>query len=96
MMPVCDESVGPPHAVHVPAGEGWAGAGSGWSVHGTVLDARLEERMETVDAARLPEARDMLAPARVAFEAGLALAPEDAAPVYLRSNVARASPRRIA
>ena len=29
----------------------------------------------------------MLGPARAAFEAGLAVAPEDAAPVYLRSNV---------
>ena len=96
MTPVFDESVGPPHTVDVPDGEGWTGAGSGWSVHRSALDARLEGRMETVDAARLPEARDMLVPARVAFEAGLVLAPEDAAPVYLRSNVARASPRRIA
>ena len=96
MTAVFDESVGPPHAVHVPAGAGWAGAGSGWSAYGAVLDARLDGRMEIVDAARLPDARDMLVPAMVAFRAGLAIPPEDAAPVYLRSRVARASPRRIA
>ena len=38
----------------------------------------------------------MLVPARLALEAGLAVAPEDAAPVYLRSRVARAAPRRLA
>ena len=51
---------------------------------------------DAIDAARLPEALDMLAPAKAACEAGLAVAPEDAAPVYLRSNVARAAPKRLA
>ena len=100
MVPVFEESVVPPDAVHVPDAGAWAGAGSGWAVHRAVLEARVANRLgclpEPVDAARLPEAGDMLVPARLALEAGLAVAPEDAAPVYLRSRVARAAPRRLA
>ena len=100
MAPVFDESVGPPDAVRLPDGGGWAGAGPGWSAHRAALDhrlaGRLDDRGDAIDAARLPEALDMLAPAKAACEAGLAVAPEDAAPVYLRSNVARAAPKRLA
>ena len=100
MAPAFEESVVPPDAVHVPDHGGWAGAGSGWAAHRTVLEARVADRLGRpagpVDAARLPEASDMLAPARLALEAGLAVAPEDAAPAYLRSRVARAAPRRLA
>ena len=75
-------------------------AGSGWATYRDVLDdcvaGRLGRPPEPVEAARLPEAVDMLAPAKAGLEAGLAVAPEDAAPVYLRSNVARAAPRRFA
>ena len=100
MAPVFEESVAPPQAVHVPTEGAWAGAGSGWATYRAVLDDCVADRLgrspEPVEAARLPEAVDMLAPAKAAFEAGLAVVPEDAAPVYLRSNVARAAPRRLA
>ena len=100
MVPVLEESVVAPDAVHVPEAVGWAGAGSGWAAHRAVLEARVADRLghraDPVDAARLPEASDMLVPARLALEAGLAVAPEDAAPAYLRSRVARAAPRRLA
>ena len=100
MAPAFEESVVPPDAVHVPDQGEWAGAGSGWGAHRAVLEARVADRLGRpagpVDAARLPEASDMLAPARLALEAGLAVAPEDAAPAYLRSRVARAAPRRLA
>ena len=98
MAPVFDESVSPPHAVPVPAGDGWAQAGPGWRAYRADLEGRLAghlaRRPNMVDARRLPEAVDMLEPARLAIEAGLVVAPEDAAPVYLRSNVAHASSRR--
>ena len=98
MGPVFDESVGPPCAVRAPDGDGWTGAGPGWSAYRADLEERLAnhlaDRPDTVDAERLPEAVDMLAPATLAFEGGFAVAPEDAAPVYLRSNVAPASSRR--
>ena len=100
MAPAFEESVVSPHAVHVPGAGTWAGAGSGWSVYRAVLDGCVADRLgcppERVDATRLPDASDMLAPARLAFESGLAVAPEDASPVYLRSDVARAAPRRLA
>ena len=100
MAPVFEESVVSPHAVHVPGAGTWAGAGSGWSVYRAVLDGCVADRLgrppERVDATRLPDASDMLAPARLAFESGLAVAPEDASPVYLRRDVARAAPRRLA
>ena len=99
MAPVFEESVVAPDAVHVPEAGGWVGAGSGWAAHRGVLEARVADRLERqaepVDTARLPEASDMLVPARLALEAGLAVAPEDAAPTYLRNRVARAAPRRV-
>ena len=94
-----EESVAPPQAVHVPHHGPWAVAGSGWSAYPAILGDRLAGRLdgsrEIVDTDRLPEAIDMLDLAKAAFDAGLAVAPEDAAPVYLRSDVARASPRRL-
>ena len=100
MVPAIEESVVSPHAVHVPAAGTWAAAGSGWSAHRAVLDGRVADRLghppNPVDEARLPDARDMLAPAKLALESGLAVAPEDASPVYLRSRVARPAPRRLA
>ena len=100
MAPAFEESVVAPHAVHVPDAGEWGGAGSGWAAHRAVLEARVADRLghpaDPVDAARLPVASDMLVPARLALETGLAVAPEDAAPAYLRSRVARAAPRRLA
>jgi len=99
MVPAFEESVVSPAAVHRPDAGEWAGAGSGWIAHRAALEERVAGRLgrspEPVDAARLPRASDMLVPARRALEAGLAVAPEDAAPVYLRSRVARAAPKRL-
>ena len=100
MVPAFEESVVSPDAVPVPHARGWAGAGSGWAAHRAVLEERVTDRFgrpaDPVDASRLPRASDMLVPARLALEAGLAVAPEDATPVYLRSRVARAAPKRLA
>ena len=74
MAPVFDESVGPPDAVRAPDGDGWAGAGPGWSAYRAVLEERLADhlgcRPDMADAERLPEAIDMLVPAKLAFEGG--------------------------
>ena len=100
MEAVFEETVGPPHAVRVPNHGRWAGAGPGWSAWRAELErraaGRLEDGPQMLDATRLPEAADMLELASAALDAGGGVAPEDAAPVYLRSNVARASPRRLA
>ena len=96
MAPVFEESVGRPDTVRVPRGAGWTGAGAGWSAHRDVLVPRLAAGLAGMHPERLPEAIDMLAPAKLALEAGAVLQPEDAAPVYLRSQVARAAPKRLA
>lgn len=100
MSPAFDEAVVSPRAVRVPTDGEWAGAGSGWSAQGAALECRVAQEpgclLQSVDATRLPEAFDMLAAAKAAYDAGLAVAPEDAAPVYLRANVARAAPKRLA
>ena len=100
MVPVFEESVRPPHAVPVPAAGMWAAAGAGWSAHRGALVERTTDRLghapHPVDESRLPDALDMLAPAKLALESGLAVAPEDASPVYLRTRVARPAPRRLA
>ena len=95
MAPVFEESVGPPDSVQVPEGGEWTGVGAGWAAHRQVLEPRLAANLGGVDAERLPEAIDMLTPASFAVEAGAVLAPEDAAPAYLRSQVARAAPKRL-
>ena len=100
MVPAFEESVVAPHAVRVPAAGAWAAAGSGWSAPRAVLDERVADRLgpppAVVDEARLPDARDMLGPAKLALASGLAVAPENASPAYLRSRVARPAPRRLA
>lgn len=100
MAPVFDEAVVSPHAVRVPTAGAWAGAGPGWSAHGAALGERVAQGLghplESTDAARLPDAFDMIAPAKAAYDAGIVVSPENAAPVYLRAKVARAAPRRLA
>ena len=100
MVPVFEESVVSPHAVPVPATGTWAAAGSGWAAHRGALDERVADGLgylpDPVDEARLPNALDMLAPAKLALESGLDVAPEDASPVYLRRRVARPAPKRLA
>ena len=100
MVSMLEESVRPPHAVPVPAAGMWAAAGAGWSAHRGALVERTIDRLghapHPVDESRLPDALDMLAPAKLALKSGLAVAPEDASPVYLRTRVAQPAPRRLA
>ena len=100
MVPAFEESVGAPHAVLVPEAGPWAAAGAGWSAHRGALVERTIDRLghapHPVDESRLPDALDMLAPAKLALKSGLAVAPEDASPVYLRTRVAQPAPRRLA
>jgi tRNA threonylcarbamoyladenosine biosynthesis protein TsaB len=87
------------HAVHEPSicapanapelpGEGWLACGSGFSAYRDVLERRYAGRVARIDLALYPHARDIAALAVPAFEAGLAVRAEDAAPVYLRDKVA--------
>ena len=83
-----EECVCMPDAVPVPDGDGWFGAGSGWKSY---VDT-LAERCNLPVAACLPDwqphAADVARLAAVQYQAGQAIPPEHAAPVYLRDNVA--------
>lgn len=86
--PVGEECVTAPGSVPVPEGQGWLGVGTGWSAYREALEGAVGDRVGVLDAERLPRASDMLAPAREAFRAGRAVAPDQAVPVYLRNTVA--------
>lgn len=85
------ERVCVPSAVVAP-GAGWMGAGSGFAAYAEPLAQRLGEALLVIDAERLPDARDALPLAAVAYAAGEAVTAAAAAPVYLRDRVT-AAPR---
>jgi len=83
-----EEVVCAPDRVPLPVGADWHAAGDGWASYGEVLRARLGGAVvDTMDTAR-PRAADIARLAPVLLERGEALAAEQAAPVYLRNQVA--------
>lgn len=84
-----EEVVCAPDRVPLPeAAADWHAAGDGWSSYGEVMRARLGHAVvETMDTAR-PRAADIARLAPVLLAHGEALPAEQAAPVYLRNDVA--------
>lgn len=77
-----------PEAVpHLPGG-GWFAIGSAFSVYRETLERRYAGQLQAIEPDRYPHARDIAALAVPRFGAGLTMAPEVAAPVYLREKVA--------
>ncbi len=74
----------------VPGLEGmdWFGAGSGFSVYGERLAARLGPGLRQALPDRYPHARDIITLALDLFARGLMVAVDAALPVYLRDNIA--------
>ena len=92
MQPVLEECVSPPGEVPVDdtlTGRSWAGAGTGWGSYPDVLLARYSAIEIISHESCLPHAVDILELSRHQFEAGMAVAPELAQPVYLRDKVAK-------
>lgn len=77
-----------PESVHVPAGEGWVGAGNGFAVLGEVLRPQLAVRLQRVEDTLMPDAAAMAPLAAAAFARGEAGDAALAAPIYLRDKVA--------
>lgn len=75
--------------VSVPGTQAWTGAGSGWQLFAELLKPRCEDRIVSVSEHRHPQARHALPLAQQQFNAGLAVAAEQALPVYLRDKVAK-------
>ncbi len=84
---VGDECVSAPDQVPLPAGEGWQGAGAGWSAYEEALLARLAGQVTSWEGMCFPHARDVALLGVAGFEAGQAIPAEQALPVYLRDKV---------
>jgi tRNA threonylcarbamoyladenosine biosynthesis protein TsaB len=82
------EAIGKPGAIGLPGGDGWHGAGTGFSAVDGALVVRLGERLASVQATALPRASDVARLAAPMLARGEAVAPERAEPAYLRDNVA--------
>ncbi|MEQ1667770.1 MAG: tRNA (adenosine(37)-N6)-threonylcarbamoyltransferase complex dimerization subunit type 1 TsaB [Sulfuriferula sp.] len=67
---------------------GWVGCGSGFKAYPAVLAARYGDALVRVDAAIYPRAQDIATLAAQQFTKGLGVAPELAAPLYIRDKVA--------
>ncbi len=91
---VGEETVAPPEMVTLPSS--WMGpvlaAGRGFAAY-PQLRLRLGERLATVHDRLLPRAHEIAVLAVPVLQAGAALAPEQAVPVYLRDQVAQPAER---
>jgi tRNA threonylcarbamoyladenosine biosynthesis protein TsaB len=84
---VGDERVVPPGQARAPDDGAWIGVGEGWSAYGDDLMAAVGDRVEVMVEPLYPRARDLLALAVRAWDAGDAVPAEQALPVYLRDQV---------
>ena len=66
----------------------WVGAGSGFAVHGPALARRYDGRIARVLPDLHPRAREIALIAVKLVERGMAVAPDQAHPMYLRDHVA--------
>jgi tRNA threonylcarbamoyladenosine biosynthesis protein TsaB len=86
---VGEELVSRPAEVPVPADAGaWTGTGSGWSSYRAALATRCGVPEERILAEQWPHALDTARLAAALYAAGAGVAPQQAAPVYLRDRVA--------
>lgn len=85
---VCEPSLCPPaQAPALPEGD-WTGCGSGFAAHGETLRRLYGGRLSAVMPDAFPHAREIAGLAVAEFEAGRAVAPEQALPLYIRDKVA--------
>jgi tRNA threonylcarbamoyladenosine biosynthesis protein TsaB len=89
-LPAGPERVCDPEAVDLGDGAaaGWIGAGRGFAAH-PALAERLTARLAAIEVDLLPDAAAVAALAVPRIAAGEAVPARDAAPVYLRDDVAR-------
>ncbi len=84
---IADECVCAPGALRLPEAAAWNVIGSGWKVYRDVLAAQTGAPLWS-DGERYPQAHAVAALASIEFDAGRALPPEQALPIYLRDKVA--------
>lgn len=84
---ILDECVCSPEALQLPQAEAWNVIGSGWKTYSDVLRPVVAP-LHWCDGERYPQARAVAILAATEFDAGRALPPEQALPLYLRDKVA--------
>jgi len=89
---VVPEEVADAEGVRLPPMGEWYGVGSGWAVQGERLAARLGEDLLGYQARMHCSAREVVQLAAADFQRGLAVAAEEALPVYLRDRVVQTGP----
>ncbi|MEI7036562.1 tRNA (adenosine(37)-N6)-threonylcarbamoyltransferase complex dimerization subunit type 1 TsaB [Fulvimonas yonginensis] len=82
------ERVCAPEALTLPEAPAWAVVGSGWTTYADVLRGYLTGKLQHADGERYPQARHVAELAVREYQAGRAVPPEQALPVYLRDKVA--------
>lgn len=85
---VCAPCLCLPQNAPAVAGNGWHGAGSGFSAHGDVLQQRYAGQLAETDANCVPQASAIAMLAAPMFEAGMGMDAARAMPLYLRDKVA--------
>jgi tRNA threonylcarbamoyladenosine biosynthesis protein TsaB len=83
---LCPEAVSAPDAFQLPGNEPIIAAGGGWQAYPALLE-RFAPRISSLRADLRPDAANLLRIAAQQFQAGAALDPADAQPVYLRDRV---------
>lgn len=82
------EAVLAPDQLRLPDAPAWRVVGSGWATYAGVLRPMLGDRLRHAEGARYPQAARVAELAVREYQAGRAVAPELALPVYLRDKVA--------
>jgi tRNA threonylcarbamoyladenosine biosynthesis protein TsaB len=77
-----------PGEAPLPPEDGWTGCGSGFAAYSAVLRERYAGRLSAIMPDVVPHARHIARLAAREFEAGRAVAAENALPVYIRDKVA--------
>lgn len=96
LVTVAEPSCCPPEELRPPAGEGWFGVGSGFAAYAQRLPPALVAALAGIDATAAPRAQDVARLAVRAVQTGQLVAPERAAPLYVRDKVALTTTERLA
>ncbi|WP_329741118.1 tRNA (adenosine(37)-N6)-threonylcarbamoyltransferase complex dimerization subunit type 1 TsaB [Dyella sp. A6] len=88
LVPLDAERVGTADLLELPEAGSWHVVGSGWATYAQILRGRLTGALVSAEGDRYPQARHVAELAVREFQAGRAVSPEQALPVYLRDKVA--------
>lgn len=90
-----EEQVLSPMAIDLPTEKGWIAVGSGWAAYPELL-ARASDLVLASYADWLPSAEFIAQLAWQDYQAGRAVAAEQAQPIYLRNKIAQTTQERLA